>query len=90
MAVERFLYKRLENKSPKINVWWAYGAVENFAMSSLGYLSIFKDLDLNPDLFTERIYKDTNTTVTKPIDVDCMGFSVSFELDILTIIDYIL
>ena len=86
MALERFLYKRLEKKSPKINLWWAYGAIESFAMASLGYLSIFKDFDLNPHIFVERVYSDTKTTKINPNDVDCMGFSVSFELDILTII----
>lgn len=86
MALEKFLYKRLEKKSPKINLWWAYGAIENFAMASLGYLSIFKDFDLNPNIFVERVYSDTKTTQINPKDVDCMGFSISFELDILTII----
>ncbi|MBR2069298.1 MAG: radical SAM protein [Candidatus Gastranaerophilales bacterium] len=84
--MERFLYKRNLQKSPKINLWFCYGAIENFAMASLGYLSIFKDLDLNPNLFVERVYQDTHTTQIPPKDVDCMGFSISFELDILTII----
>jgi len=84
--MEKFLYKRLENKTPKINVWLAYGAIENFAMASLGFLSIFKDLDLNSNLFLERIYSDTKNTIIPSQDVDCMGFSISFELDILTII----
>ncbi len=84
--MEQFLYKRNLNKKPEINVWFCYGAVENFAMSSLGFLSIFKDLDLDSDLFVERIYQDTKTTQIPPNNVDCMGFSVSFELDILNII----
>ena len=84
--MEQFLYNRNIEKNPKINVWFAYGAIENFAMASLGYLSIFKDLDLNPDLFVERIYQDTKNTQIPPNNVDCMGFSISFELDILTII----
>ncbi len=84
--MEKFLYKRNLEKNPKINVWFSYGAIENFAMASLGYLTIFKDLDLNNDLYAERVYQDTKTTQINPQDVDCMGFSVSFELDILTII----
>ena len=84
--MEKFLYNRIIKKNPKINVWFCYGAIENFAMASLGYLAIFKDLDLNPDLFVERIYQDTKTTQIAPDNVDCMGFSVSFELDILSII----
>lgn len=84
--METFLYQRLDKKTPKINFWFAYPAIESFAMASLGYLSIFKMLDLEPDLFLERIYSDTKITQTPYKDVDCMGFSVSFELDILTII----
>ena len=84
--MEQFLYNRKVKKDPKINVWFCYGAIENFAMASLGYLSIFKDLDLNPDLFVERVYQDTRTTQIPVQNVDCIGFSISFELDILTII----
>ena len=84
--MEKFLYQRIEKKDPKLNVWFAYGAPESFAMASLGYLAIFKDLDLNPDLFVERIYQDTKITTIPYKAVDCMGFSMSFELDILTII----
>ncbi len=84
--MEKFLYQRIEKKDPKLNVWFAYGAPESFAMASLGYLAIFKDLDLNPDLFVERIYQDTKITQIPYKAVDCMGFSMSFELDILTII----
>ena len=43
---ETFLYPKLEQKQPKINVWFAYPAIESFAMASLGYLAIFKDLEL--------------------------------------------
>lgn len=84
--MEKFLYQRIEKKDPKLNVWFAYGAPESFAMASLGYLAIFKDLDLNPDLYVERIYQDTKITTVPYEDVDCIGFSMSFELDILTII----
>ena len=84
--METFLYKKNLNKNPKINVWFCYGAIENFAMASLGFLTIFKDLDLNPDLFVERIYQDTLSTQIPPQNVDCMGFSVCFELNILTVI----
>jgi len=84
--MEQFLYDRLSNKEPKINLWFMYPAIESFAMASLGYLSIFKMLDLNKDLYVERVYSDSKTTEISVKDVDCMGFSVSFEIDILTII----
>lgn len=84
--MEKFLYERLQNKTPKINVWFAFPAIESFAMSSLGFLSIFKQLDLMEDVFVERIYADTKTTVANVCDLDVIGFSNSFEIDILTIL----
>lgn len=84
--MEKFLYKSPENKNPKINVWFAYPAIESFAMASLGYLSIFKDLDCDRELYVERVYSDSSLVKMNKNIVDCMGFSVSFELDILTII----
>ena len=84
--MEKFLYKKCENKNPKINVWFAYPAIESFAMASLGFLTIFQMLDCDSEIFTERVYADTKTTFLSEKQVDFMGFSVSFEIDILTII----
>jgi len=84
--MEKFLYERLQNKTPKINVWFAFPAIESFAMSSLGFLSIFKQLDLMEDVFAERIYADTKTTVATVKELDVIGFSNSFEIDILTVL----
>jgi len=84
--MEKFLYERLNNKTPKINAWFAYPAIESFAMASLGFLSIFKQIDLMENVFVERVYADTKTTVAKLEDVDVIGFSNSFEIDILTIL----
>ncbi len=88
--MEKFLYERLQNKDPKINVWFAFPAIESFAMASLGFLSIFKQLDLIENIFVERIYSDTKTTIANVKDVDVLGFSNSFEIDILTIMKMLL
>lgn len=84
--MEKFLYERLQNKTPKINAWFAFPAIESFAMSSLGFLSIFKQLDLMEDVFVERIYADTKNTVASVEELDIIGFSNSFEIDILTVL----
>ncbi len=84
--MEQFLYSEKLDKKPKINVIFAYPAVESIAMASLGYLSIFKLIDLMDDVFVERVYSDTKTTRAHIKDVSVMGFSTSFEIDILTII----
>jgi len=82
---EKFLYNNIINKEPKINVWLAFPGVYSFAMSSIGYLSIFKNLDENKEIFVERISTDTKTTRIKREDVDVIGFSNSFETDIINI-----
>lgn len=84
--MEKFLYERMQNKTPKINAWFAFPAIESFAMASLGFLSIFKQLDLMKDVFVERVYADTKTTVAAISELDVIGFSNSFEIDILTIL----
>lgn len=75
------------HKNPKINVYFAFPAVESFAMASLGYLSIFKKLDLMEDVAVERLYSDTKTTTIPKEKVDIIGFSNSFEIDILQILN---
>lgn len=84
--MEKFLYTQKLDKHPKINVWFAFPAIENFAMASLGYLSIFKMIDLMDNVFVERVYADTKTTRCNVEDVRVMGFSTSFEIDILTVV----
>ncbi len=83
--MEKFLYKA-DEKDPKINVWFAFPAIRSFALSSLGYLSIFQKIDTRKDIFAERIYTDTKQTQANVKDVDIIGFSTSFETDILSII----
>ncbi len=84
--MEKFLYERLKNKTPKINAWFAFPAIESFGMASLGFLSIFKQIDLMEDVFVERIFSDTKATAANLEELDVIGFSNSFEIDILTIL----
>ncbi|MBR1977289.1 radical SAM protein [bacterium] len=84
--MERFLYDRPIKKNPKINALFAFPAIENFAMSSLGYLSIFKQLDLMEDVYVERYYSNSKTTQIMIEDIDIVGFSISFEMDIFQVI----
>ena len=67
--MEKFLYKA-DEKDPKINVWFAFPAIRSFALSSLGYLSIFQKIDTRKDIFAERIYTDTKQTQANVKDVD--------------------
>lgn len=72
-------------KNPEINIWMAFPAMASFGMSSLGYMSIVKRLDVRSDYYVEKIFTDTASTKLRPRDVDVMGFSVSFEIDFLGI-----
>ena len=72
-------------KQTEINIWMAFPAMASFGMSSLGYMSIVKRLDMRSDYYVEKIFTDTKNTKLKPCDVDVMGFSVSFEIDFLGI-----
>ena len=83
---EVFLYSKNKKEHPSLNVWCAFPAVYNFGMSSLGYLTVFKYIDLQEGTFAERIFTDTQQTILKSTDVDLITFSFSFELDYIGIL----
>lgn len=79
---EIVLYDRPQ-KEPEINIWMAFPAIGSFGMSSLGFMSIVKTMDIRSDYYVEKIFTDTKSTQIMPSQVDVMGFSVSFEIDFL-------
>ena len=83
--MEKFLYKRNTNKSTKYNVWFTFPGCYSFAMSSLGFLHLFKTLDIVDDINVERIYTDTNKTLIKYGDVNVICFSMSFDMDFISV-----
>lgn len=78
---EKFLYKPSVKHSDAIPVWFCFPATYMIGMCSLGYLSLFRQLDEDADIYPERIFTDTDKTFHNPKDVEIMGFSVSFEFD---------
>lgn len=76
---------QVPEKNPEINIWLSFPSMASFGMSSLGYMSIVKRLDMRSDYFVEKIFTDTKNTRLLPSQVDIMGFSVSFEVDFLGI-----
>ena len=82
---EQFLYDRKIKSSCELNIWSAFPAIYNFGMSALGYMSIFQRLDEQENYFVERIFTDTKETQLSLKDVDVLTFSMSFELDFLSI-----
>lgn len=80
-----FLYNPITQKNADVNVWMAFPAPESFALSSLGYLWLCKNIDECADINIEKIYADTKTTVYRADEIDMLGFSFSFDNDFLTI-----
>ncbi len=83
---ETYLYTTQKTET-KLNVWCAFPAVYNFGMSSLGFLSVFEQIDRINEIFAERIFTDTDKTYLQIKDVDVLTFSFSFELDYLGILE---
>ena len=82
---EIFLYKRKPFTKDGLNVWMAFPGIYSFGMSALGFLTVFKSYDTNPNINCERIFSDTKTTQISIQNVNMISFSFSFELDFLTI-----
>ncbi len=80
---ETYLYKRDIGKKTDYNVWFAFPECYSFAMSSLGYLWIFKEIDEMDSVFVERITTDTTNPVLYPDKVNAIGFSFSFDMDFI-------
>ncbi len=83
--MEKVLYSKNFNKNADCNIWSVFPNCYSFAMSSLGYLWMFKAIDEKDNVNVERIYTDTEKTHIKSEDVDAMSFSFSFDLDFINI-----
>jgi radical SAM superfamily enzyme YgiQ (UPF0313 family) len=83
---EIYLYQPVAPNADAIRIGMVYPAPYQIAMSSLGYLILFQQLDINPDIDVRRIYADT-LTQHNPKELEFMGFSFAFELDIVKVLD---
>lgn len=82
---ETFLYTPNKFKCSDFNMWMAFPGIYSFAMSSLGYLWLFRAIDKLEDVNVERVCSDTAKTKYMVKDVSLIGFSFSFDLDFLNI-----
>lgn len=83
--MEKYLYKRNTNKCSKYNVWFMFPGCYSFALSSLGFLHLFKLIDMIDDINVERVCTDTKKTSIKYSDVNAMCFSISFDMDFISV-----
>lgn len=80
-----YLYKRNISKNADYTVWLAFPGVKSFALSSLGYLWMFKDIDRLDDVNIEMLCTDTKTTKYRIENVNLIGFSFTFDTDFISI-----
>lgn len=69
-------------------MWFVFPGVESFALSSLGYLWLFREIDMLCDINIERVYSDTKTTRLMRDNIDLIAFSLSFDMDFLEVFKF--
>lgn len=86
---ETFLYNNILSKNAELNMWFYFPGPEAFALSSLGYLWLFKAIDMMENVNIERYYADTKTTVLMRESIDLIGMSFTFDMDFMQILAFL-
>ena len=84
-----YLYNRIMGKHGDFNMWFVFPGPESFALSSLGYMWLFKAIDSEEGINVERVYDDLKTTDIMFSDVNLIAFSISFDFDYLSILEFL-
>lgn len=85
LPTETWLYTPVNKAPDAIPLAWAYPANTNISLSSLGYLALFREMDTHPGLAPVRVAADSLHQLSGQA-FTYLGFSFSFELDILTML----
>jgi len=80
-----YLYDHNIYKNADFNVWMAFPGPESFALSSLGFLWMYKSIDECDDINVEMIFQDTKKTVIHKNALHMLGFSFTFDMDFYNI-----
>lgn len=83
IATETFYYTPAKKNIDAIEVKLCFPAPYNIGMSALGFLSIYRHLDQLPYVQPERVFSDSRNVRIE--ENSLVGFSFSFELDIINI-----
>ena len=70
-------------------MWFAFPGPESFAMSSLGYLWLYRAIDMLDDINIERVYSDSKTTALLRDKIDLIAISFNFDMDFLQIFKFL-
>ena len=81
--MDKYLYKP-NNDKDGYNFWMAYPAIESFALSSLGYMWLYKIADMFDGVNASMVCTDTEPKGKSP---DCMAFSLSFDFDFMGVFE---
>lgn len=82
---DKYLYERKPVKCADYNIWLAFPGILAFALSSLGFLWMYKTIDELDDVNIEILCTDTEKTRLKSNEIDLLGFSFTFDTDFLNI-----
>lgn len=89
LSNEVYLYDRKLRKDAELNMWFYFPGPQSFALSSLGYLWLFRAIDMMDDVNIERYYSDTKTTILMREKIDLIGMSFTFDMDFLQILAFL-
>ncbi len=70
-------------------MWFLFPGCEAFAMSSLGYLWLYRAIDMLDGVEIERVYSDTKTTKIMRDKISLIGISFTFDTDFLEIFKFL-
>lgn len=87
MKSDIFLYTQNYQKNADYSMWMAFPGCEAFALSSLGFLWMFKNIDELEDVNIEAVYSDSKEVRFKPVNLGLIGFSFTFDTDFLAIFE---
>lgn len=82
--MEKYLYTPNKCKDC-YHITMAYPAIEEFALSSLGYMWLFKLLDESSFVEADRVY--TDSPVLNLSKTDALAFSLSFDFDFMGVFE---
>lgn len=89
VSKETFLYERPIKKDYDFNMWFYFPGPESFAMSSLGYLWLYRAIDMLDGIDIERVYDDTKTTRIMRDKIDLIAMSFTFDMDFMAIFKFL-
>lgn len=69
-------------------MWFVFPGPESFALSSLGYLWLYRAVDIMEGVEIERVYTDTKTTKIMRDKINLIGVSFTFDMDFLSIFHF--